>query len=337
MKDIAKEAGVSTAAVSYILNDSPDKVFTQKIRDRVRQAAKRLDYLPNNLFAGVRNGRSKSVGVLMPAGQFYGEILQGLHDALNEADYVPILAWNREDMATQGGAIELRHIHRLLEHRVDGVVMRPTRDEADMVYFQEIGERSIPLVVVDRELSGVRCDFVGTDDEVGGRLAAQHLLELGHRSVAHLGGPMTVSTSRDRRRGFEAAMAASGSEVSWTSLEAPRFGKVTEIAEKLLKSDPRPTAVFAANDDSAWSVYEAAARLGLSIPKDLSVIGFGDLVFANYLTPSLTTIRQPTHEIGRTAAQLLLKHMTKKSKNPEFQKVRLAPSLVIRKSTGSVK
>lgn len=177
---------------------------------------------------------------------------------------------------------------------------------------------------------------MGTDDEAGGRLAAEHLLSLGHRRVAHIAGSDLVSTSRRRRRGFEETIRAGGG--TCVSLEDPSFGRFEsvsgeiDVATQLLNTTPRPTAVFAVNDYMAAAVYDAAAERGLRIPDDLSVVGFADLKHVRLLRPTLTTIRQCPEEIGREAAQLVLGRLDGKFDRAP-QKRLLPVTLVSRAST----
>ena len=332
LRDVARAVGLSAMTVSRALRD--DGTVAGPTRRRVLAAAARPRYRPNLLMHGVRTGRSRTVGVVVPASTpFLAGILQGIHDALDAADYAMLVAWNPLHFAAPANRAERRHIRRLLERRVDGLILRPTHDAATDDDFREVRKEGLPLVVVDRELPGVRCDFAGTDDEAGARMAADHLLALGHRRLGHLAGPQAVSTARLRRRGFERAVAAFGRGASCRTVEGHDFRGLRDEALRLLRASPRPTAVFCANDDAATSLYESADALHLRIPQDLSVVGFADLPVASMLRPALTTVRQDPVRIGREAVRLLLARCASGAPRNGPVAVRLEPELVVRGST----
>jgi len=332
LRDVARAVGLSAMTVSRALRDGG--TVAGATRRRVLAAAERLRYRPNLLMHGVRTGRTRTVGVVVPASTpFLAGILQGIHDALDEADYAMLVAWNPLHFAAPENRVERRHIRRLLERRVDGFILRPTHDAATDDDFREVRKEGLPLVVVDRELPGVRCDFAGTDDEAGARMAADHLLALGHRRLGHLAGPRTVSTARLRRRGFERAVAAFGRGAACRVVEGPDFRGLRDEALRLLRARPRPTAVFCANDDAASALYEAAAARGLRIPQDLSVVGFADLPVASWLRPALTTVRQDPYRIGQEAARIVLARCAGSPPRDRPFDVRLKPELVVRGST----
>ncbi len=328
LRDIATEAGVSAGTVSRVLRGC-DQVLPQT-RERVNQVAQRLRYRPNGMMRGVRNGTSQSVGVMVSVDDAFGSaIVSGVHDALCMADYAPVLLWSHWNQAE-----ELRQIHRLMERRVDGVILRPVSHDVKDDYFREIWERGIPLVTVDTDLGWTHSDFVGTDNIWGARLAAEHLLALGHRHLAHLAGPMRALNSQMRAAGFEQAVSERPG-ASCVTVTCELFDHGVEEARVLMQASPRPTAIFAATDYLARDVYEVARAIGLRIPEDLSVVGYADLEFASWLSPTLTTVKQDAGEMGRCAANLLLDRVRKAIPSREPQKKNLAPSLVVRGSTAA--
>lgn len=335
LKKIAEKVDLSLMTVSRALRNSP--LVSPKTRERVIAAAEKLHYRPNRLMIGVRTGRSQTAGVIVPPGApFYNFIVEGIHDELADADYAMMLSWNKANIASPGDTQEQRFIHRLLEHRVDGIILRPTMDKATTDYFSEVWEQNVPLIVVDRRLHGVDCDFVGTDDKAVGWAAATHLMSLGHRRLGHLAGPATVSTAQLRRRGFVLAAARKGDGVVTAVHEASQFEDVVEDAILLLKTRPRPTAVFAANDNGACSVMEAARKLGLKIPGDLSVIGCGNLITGKLADPPLTTFDQHPYRVGRRAAAQLIERV-RNSGTSQYETIEIAPELILRASTAPPK
>jgi len=310
LKQIAEVAGVSITTVSRVLRGQGD--ISQKTRQRVQEVAERLRYRPNMLVKGIQTGRTQTVGVMMsPEDAFTGGLLVGIQDALSVAGYAPMVLrvqWDAQGQCV--GPSELEQIHRLIDRRVDGVILNPSVDTASDDYFKEVWDRGLPLVAVDRQLPSTKADFVGSDDCAGAVQAAKHLLSLGHRRLAQVAGPRSTSTGRQRREAFAQAVQAHRG-ASCCTLESPTFAGGYEQALELLGGSDRPTAVFAGNDLIAGHVYRAAQARGLRIPQDLSVVGFGDLPLGQWLLPQLTTIRQHPQTIGRRAAEILLGRLGK--------------------------
>ncbi len=333
LRKVAVEAGVSIATVSRILHRGEAALFATETSKRVIAAAEAAGYRPNLLMRGAVTGRTRTVGVMVPnSGFFYPAMVEGIHDELSDHDYAVLLSWNKESLPPADSDRERQIIHRMVDRRVDGIILRPTHDNVSDLYFRELWERRIPLVAVDRELSGVQCDFAGTDDIAGGRMAAQYLLEQGHRRLGQLAAPEQVSTGRDRRCGFEQAVREYGHGASCLTVQSTEFHKIYREALDLLRGEPRVTAVFCPSDEAAEELYKAAVELRLRIPQDLSVIGFADLPLARYLQPGLTTVQQYPHQIGRRAAQLLLAALEENTAERACRKERIMPKLVTRAS-----
>jgi LacI family transcriptional regulator len=337
LADIGREAGVSFSVVSRVLGDRPDRI-PEETRNRVRAAAKRLGYRRNLLIRGVQTGRSMNIGVVVPpTGSFYSRIVHGIHDELRREGYCILLAWNPIEEADGDNSMEQDLIHSLVDRRVDGVVLRPTVSNVSDLYFSEVQERHIPLVTVDRPLPGVHCDFAGADDENGARIATRHLLEIGHRKIVHLYAESPFENADLRRKGFEEECAAVSS-VEAKVVKFPRSSGLSKIEKstlKLLSSSQRPTALFLASDNMAPAVYRAAVHLGLRIPDDLSLIGFGNLDQDQFAIPPLSSIDQDPYAIGLNATRIILSRI-----NGNMEKVvrrLVVPKLVLRESTAPVK
>jgi LacI family transcriptional regulator len=212
---------------------------------------------------------------------------------------------------------------------VDGVIIFPVDVSVPDVHFQEIWQRHIPLVTVDRETT-THADHVGTDEELGGKLAAEHLLSLGHKRVVHVTFPSRTGNVHRRAEAFTKRMQKGGAEVEIVGGHLDDI--VAPLKETLSRAAKRPTAVFAATDPMATKVYGVVASLGMKIPDDLSVVGYADFPFARDLVPPLTTVRQDPYQMGRIAAQLLLDRILDRAA-AEANRVHLAPELVVRNST----
>jgi LacI family transcriptional regulator len=325
-QDIAREANVSRVTVSLVLAGKDQT--SEETRKRVLEAAKRLRYRPNLLVQGMQTGRTGSIGVIMPVSMhFHGQIAKGVHDELVEADFVPIQLWTTPRTHTK--EMELEQIHRLVDRRVDGMIIFPIDVSVPDVHFHEIWQREIPLVTVDRETT-THADHVGTDEELGGRLAAEHLLSLGHNRTIHLTPSKTGNFLR-RGQSFIKTIEKAGGTCETVVAPADETRAALKAA---LSRSPRPTAVFAALDPTAMKAYGVAADLGLRIPQDLSIVGYADFPFAADLTPPLTTVKQDPYQMGRQAARILLDRILDRSESPAPHRYHFAPELVVRQSTG---
>jgi LacI family transcriptional regulator len=338
---IGELAGVSQATVSLVL--AGRKVNSEETRQRVLSAAKQLRYRPNLLVHGMQTGKSKMIGVMAPPYDYYwSRILYGIHDTLAQNDYVPITVWpshNGRDVEASNGyeTDELSQIHRLLDRRVDGVILWPPTASLFSDHVSEFSSRELPIVTVDHILpKNFQADSVGSDEADGGKLVADHLCKLGHRNIGHIAGPNVTSWGRLRRQSFEDALA----EIPGTSCityEAPAGHPTlaTDQIRAMLTLPNRPTAIFAASDLLAKVVYRVAASLGISITKDLSIVGFSDDDFAAELVPPLTTVRQDAYRVGRRAAEIVIARGSESlGKRPLHEA--LPVELVVRSSTAAL-
>ncbi|HEY1921473.1 MAG TPA: LacI family DNA-binding transcriptional regulator [Tepidisphaeraceae bacterium] len=310
-KSIAEQAGVSQSTVSLVL--SGRRVNSDETSQRVLEAAERLRYRPNLLVRGIQTGKTRMIGVMMPPFDFYwSEVLYGIHDVLTAADHVPITLWTvhigAKPRRREGPGEELQQIHRLLDRRVDGVILWPPFAELFREHIHEFSSRNLPVVTIDHQLPPeYNADYVGSDEAEGGRMVAEHLYALGHRRMGHVAAASIASWALARRNAFETAVREMPG-ASCVTMEVPRgeTGLAIEPARAMLSLPDRPTAIFAASDLYAKQVYQAARELNLKIPDDLNVVGFSDDDFACEMSPPLTSVRQPAYQIGRRAAEVLL-------------------------------
>lgn len=334
IKQIAEASNVSMTTVSRVLRGQGE--ISDATRARVEAAARKLKYRPNLLVKGIQTGRTQTIGVLLsPEDAFLGHILGGILDTLSEADHAPIVLRTRKDSLGYHGLTELEQIHRLVDRRVDGVILRPVEDAASDDYLKEIWERDLPLIAVDRQLPYSHADFVGSDDRDGAQQAAEYLLNLGHRRLGHISGPIFTSTGRDRHEAFLETIAQCPGAICHTR-EDLTFAQGYTQAIELLKLPNRPTAIFAGNDLIAEGIYRAVSELGLKIPQDLSVVGFCDMAFARWMQPMLTTIRQDGVLIGQRAAELMVQRVSGELEKDEVQAIRVATKLIVRESTAAI-
>lgn len=325
IRNVAERAGVSKSLVSLVLRGSPH--VSEHRRQAVLQAARELGYRPNAVARSLVEGRTHLVGALVADlhNPFYAQCLDGLQESLH-GDGLRLLIGNSQwDPAFEDEAVEA-----FLELRVDGLVLLGIAPSSDTL-IEATGYT--PTVVVgerDIELGGV--DVVVDDDQLGARLAVDHLVEFGHRRIAHIEGARS-SSGRFRCEGYLVAMRrhALAPYIMVEQSECTEEGGAA-AAHNLLTRDPRPTAIFAANDAVAIGVLSAAAELGLRVPDDLSVVGYDNTHLAGTQPISLTTIDQPRRAMGRSAAALLSDRISDPGKSSRLRQV--TPQLVARRSTG---
>lgn len=342
LKDVAEAAKVSLSAASRILRGERDRFGTETC-ERVIKEAQRLGWRRNLLVNGIQTGRTKTVGVMIPPyDSFWVDLLSGIHLELAAADYLPITVWIGDCRETpyfeKGDKEGLAQINRLLDRRVDGLILWPTFAVAYYDHWRELIEKKVPVVVIEHELSEEKvADSIENDEQRSTHAVAEHLISLGHENIACISARETAwqTWAVRRRASFETAInELNGLEVS--SYRLNQWGtNGLEVAREILTQDPRPTAVFAVTDHEALLIYEAAAELGLKIPEDLSVVGFADLDFAATLQPPLTTMRQKPKEIGRRAAQQILDRLDGDAAENPPATVRVGADLVVRESTAA--
>ncbi|MDP3890062.1 LacI family DNA-binding transcriptional regulator [Nocardioides sp.] len=331
VKDVAKAAGVSLGTVSNVLN-RPDQV-TAKTRDRVLAAMAELGFVRNEGARQLRVGRSSTIAYVMldAANPFFTDVAQGIEDTAETAD-LSVFSCNSNNQADR----EAAYLNRLEQQRVQGVLITPV--DPDHPSLEDLPRRGTPLVIVDRTRSTNTHCSVAVDDVLGGRLAAQHLLDQGHERFAFVGGPDTIGQVRDRRQGAYAALDAARLphdrlvEVATTALTvAEGRGAGERIAG--LGNDTRPTAAMCANDLLALGLLQQCVALGVRVPGDLAIVGYDDIEFAAAAAVPLTSVRQPRRQLGARATELLLDEAA----NPDHQhqQVLFTPELVVRASTRS--
>jgi LacI family transcriptional regulator len=329
--DIARKLGLSAMTVSRALNGNGE--VSTKTRERVIACAAALGYHPNRWARSLVTRKSLIVGVVIPdiAHSFFTEIVTGIEEVIEKAGYDILLCHSRSDPARERAEIEM-----LTGSRADGLIVAPVQPEDQPEPFEELRRREVPFVLVDRFFAGEEFYRVGVDDRAAGRLATSYLLDLGHRSVAHIAGP-SISTGSLRRRGYLDALRAAGvaSRKDWIVAADFDIEGGREAMHRLLKAGTPPTAVFAANDPMAIGAVYACREAGLRVPEDVSIVGAGNIEGPHHPNPFLTTIEWPRVEQGRVAAELLLAAIADPKAAPA-QKV-FTPELLERQSTASVR
>jgi len=321
---------VSVGTVSNVLN-RPD-VVSPATRERVTAAIAELGFVRNESARQLRAGRSSTIAYVMldAANPFFTDVAQGIEDAAAPHD-LSVYLCNSDNRPER----ELTYLTRLEEQRVQGVLVTPV-DPAH-ASLDAVASRGTPLVLVDRVRDGkTRCS-VAVDDEHGGRLDVEHLLDQGHERIAFVGGPHSLGQVTDRLAGASKAMAAAGRDADDLVVMTTAALTVAEgrsAGERLngLPRRSRPSAAFCANDLLALGLLQQAVRLGLRVPDDLAIVGYDDIEFAEAAAVPLTSVAQPRHLLGRTAAEMALEE-ARHLPGHRHRQVVFAPELVVRAST----
>ena len=333
LREIAKATNLSITTVSRVLRRQGE--LSDETRARVLEVAKGLRYRPNMLVQGIQTGKTFTMGVVVPPfDNFWTSVLYGIHDELTAANYVYINVWcPHENGETSYSTLLLKQLHRLIDRRVDGIILwahlAPLYDGR---VAEELRARDLPVVTIDHELPFA--DSVETDEQQGAALVAEHLLKLGHRHFAHLAWSSLYKWAQLRRLFFEQRVAQE-KDATCVTMSTENVNEVDSLTCKLLATKPRPTAIFACSDRIARLVYDAVGRLGLRIPEDVSIVGYADLDMAKWMHPGLTTIRQHGEEMGAAAARLLVERSQGKIADAEPRRIRIKCELVERGSTSA--
>jgi LacI family transcriptional regulator len=328
LTDIARAARVSIATASRVVNES--EFVAARTRARVQRVMARLGYQPNRVARRLRqrNGRRQLLGMIIPEieNPHFAEIVRGVEDAAYLRRFAVMLCNSDDDAAKQQFYIDI-----LRAESVDGVIVPPIHD-CDQTLLAAMAT-GLPLVAIDRRLDHPDVDSVLVDNRRGVRLAVEHLLQRGYASIAHIAGPSQNFTSREREEEWAATLATHGisvpAEYLWRG-DNQRAGGAAG-AEALLALRRPPRAIFVCNNLMAIGALEIIYRRGLAVPDDIAVVAFDDPPWAQALRPALTTVRQPTREMGRVAVELLLDRLDEPA--APGRKVLLTPELITRDSS----
>ena len=331
VKDVAAAAGVSLGTVSNVMNRP--EVVSARTRERVERAMSELGFVRNESARQLRAGTSRTLAYVMLDGTnpFFHDVAQGIELAADEAD-LSLFICNSNSRPAR----EEVHLDRLLQQRVQGILITPVNPDAP--HLGDLARRGVPLVIVDRVSADDNCCSVAVDDVLGGRIAVEHLAEQGHTRVAFIGGPDSLGQVRERLQGAREIWAELGNareDLIHLPTDALTVAEGRSAGERLagLPARRRPTAAFCANDLLALGLLQQSIGAGLRVPDDLAIVGFDDIEFAAAAAVPLTSVRQPRQELGRAAAQLVLDEAT----NPDHihQQLSFTPELVARASTVS--
>ncbi|MCP3739451.1 LacI family DNA-binding transcriptional regulator [Rossellomorea sp. BNER] len=329
LKEVAERANVSTATVSRVLSNT-GKV-TEKTKKKVLAAMEELNYQPNFLARQLRKLETKTILVVVPdiANTFFSKVIRGIESVAIQNGYQVLLGDSQNN-----GQSESQYLNHLRYKQIDGVILLTARTDSRLI--EDLSD-DYPVVLACEYLEGSRIPTVSIDNISSARKMTDHLIKQGHQRVAHISGPMNIILGRDRLKGYEQAMTQNSYEIDQVLVQEGDFSYESgyKLMEKFLALQNPPTAVFAANDEMAIGAIKAIKKHRLSVPEDIAVVGFDDIDMASIMEPELTTVAQPTFDIGSTAMDLLLCLM-KKEPLTKKQFV-LEDQLMIRQSCGANK
>lgn len=328
MKDIAKMAGVSVVTVSRALNNKPD--INQKTKDSIIQIAKDLDYTPHGLARSLITRKTNTLGIIIPNNQdpFYAAVVDGISNESREREYSVILCNSHGDPDE-----ELRMLRLLREKRVDGMLVYPTQE--DDRYIDVLRQSPIPFVFLNRHTDALECDYVMNDNIHGAFSAVDELIRKGYRRIVYICARPDASSGKERIAGCKAAIKKHG--LDSRNLRIMTCEETTHSCYAIVKgiigdTSSKPDALFLWDDRLAIGAIKALLEENLRIPADMAVVGYDDIEISEFLYPSLTTVRQPTYQIGETATRILIDKLESQDL-ADPQRIVLKPELIVRETT----
>ncbi|MBN1926065.1 MAG: LacI family DNA-binding transcriptional regulator [Prolixibacteraceae bacterium] len=328
--DIAEQLKLSASTVSRALNNSSR--ISIKTRERVRNAAAELNYMPNHLAMNLRKGRGTTIGVIVPRlnRHFFSHAIAGVESVLNPTDYNLMICQTNEDYET-----EVKSLQTFINHRIDGIIMSVATGTRKTTHIETALNEGIPVVLFDRMIKNLEVDQVLNDNFTGAFEMTKHLIEQGYHKIFHFSGPLHLELYTDRLNGYLKALKEASIEYrdEWIFNDVLTRDKARMIAEELIKNKNIPDAIFAASDFSALGALLAFKEAGYLIPTQIGIAGFANEPFTELTSPSMTTLEQYSEELGRSAARMLIERMEYKIKGTAPNSVVFKPKLIIRDST----
>ena len=330
LADIARELGVSKMTVSRAINNHP--LINSKTRDRVLAVARRMNYQPNQHARALVTNRSYLIGVVVPdlMNLYFAEVARAIEWVTRPAGFQLLICSSNEDPAT-----ELAEVEALL-HRTDGLIISSVLSPSETKLYRRIIKEGARLVLVDRTMGSLACPAVSTDNVKVGRLATQHLIDLGHKRIGHLRGDAS-SVSVERFEGYKQALAEARIRYDESLVRQCGFleSQGYETMRRWIREGDLPDAVFVVNDPAAVGVIQALEEAGVRVGQDIAVVGAGNIHYADMLKVPLTTVSWAQSEMAQHAAHLLIELIEGKPQPPKAKQVIFEPELIVRSSCGA--
>ena len=331
IKDIAKELDISVATVSRALRGSSE--IKKETKLAVLQMAKDMDYHPNLLASSLSSKRSKIIGVVVPNinRKFWSNSISGIEKVAYQHDYKVMIFQSAESFKK-----EMEIVETLANSRVDGILIALSKETDRYEHLQQVIERGIPILLFERVCSDLDASKVVTDDFNGAKELVQHLIDRGRKSIAYISGPFSLGVCQDRFDGYKTALMENGLKLEddfLIELEDFSYEAAEEAVALLWKKERKPDAIFCFADILAIGALSGAKKLGISVPRELAIAGFGNDDIGRYVSPAITTMNQPSHNMGEMAAEMLLDQIASEEAEHKIDTKIIKPELVVREST----
>lgn len=330
IKDIAKRLGISASTVSRALRGSTE--INEETKKLVQALAKELNYSPNPIALSLKEKKTKVIGVIVPeiANYFCSAVIAGIEDFAYAKGYHVVIFQSHERYER-----EVTNIGLLQSRRIDGLIISVSNETKNGKHIQELIDRGVPVVMFDRICNEIDTPRVVTDDEGGAYLATCHLIEQGYTKIAHVGMAAHLSVTKNRMKGYMDALKKHGITFQKKWVVSCDFSakNIKKAVEKLFKNDPKPDAILAAAERIAIRSYEVLKEMKLRIPEDVALAGFIDNPVSRVIEPPLTSVHQPTFDIGQSAARLLIDMVENNSLQHQFKTIELKTTIDIRASS----
>lgn len=328
LKEVAKLAGVSTATVSNVINNT--KYVSDEVKKQVRSAMTELGYVPNSLAKSLRVKESRLIGLMISdiSNPFFSLVVRGIEDTLAQEGYNALLC-NTDSNIDK----EKEYLKVLLGKRVDGFIISSSGNSGK--YFKEMAVTGVPLVFLNRQPDFLISDSVATHNVQGAYIATEHFIRHGYKRIGVIAGPQSISTGRDRLLGYKQAMHEYGLPLDNNLIKEGLFNTQSgyDLMKQLMIESTPPEAILISNNFMTLGAYNCIQEFGIRIPDDVAIIGFDDPDWAAIVNPPLTAVRQPAYEQGVHAAQLMIQRI-KYGNDMDPQEIYLNPSLIVRRSCG---
>lgn len=333
IRDIARALGLSVSTVSKALRDSYE--ISEKTKKLVVEYAKENNYRPNPIAQSLKKGHSKSIGIVVSTieNQFFSQVINGIESVADKAGFNVIITQTHESYER-----EVKNVDQLTHHSLDGLLISLSTETKDLGHLQRLHKQGLPIVFFDRISNEIDTHKVIADNFKGGYDATKHLLDGGYRRIAHITNPPNISITSERLAGFNKALEEAGVTVPDNYIKhCPHGGRdVTEVEaalNELFALDEKPDAIFTTSDRITTLCLYLLTKMGISIPKDIALVGYTNTTLADVLNPPLSSVYQPAFEMGSKAAEMLLSLILSKRPVTEFETITLPTELFVRSSS----
>lgn len=330
LTDIAKKLKISPSTVSRALNNHPD--ISEETKVRVKELAEKLHYAPNPIAQSLKNNKTSTIGILVPEikHDFFSSAISGIEEVAYQSGYTIILSQSNESFER-----EVVNTNALMNHRVAGIIVSISQSTKNGDHFQLLLDRNIPLVFFDRVCDDINANKVVIDDESSALSAVKYLLDNGYKKIAHFAGPKELDICKKRLRGYKSALENAGINFN---PDLVLYGGLQEsdgykLMEELINKNLIPDSIFCVNDPVAIGAFQKIKEAGLKIPEDIGIVGFSNNKITSLVDPQITTVDQPSFEMGKKAAELLIEMIESPGKMKTPKTVVLNTKLIVRGST----